>query len=884
MTTGRLQATIKEYRRRLLAHERTTMAALDYSHRQTLAAIEPQLNALYDKMSAAIANGEDVSKSWLYEANRLQLIERYIEDQINAFSATAEVLTNNLQHAGAQLGMNAGMDSLNALLPNGVNFTFGMPSSLAIYSMVGATQAGSPLHDLFSGFGKEASQGAKTALITGVTLGYNPRQIAPMVQDALNISRYRALTISRTEMLRSYRDANLQTFQANDDVVNGWIWQAALDRSTCAACIAMNGTEHSMDEDMDSHPNCFPAGTIVSGPCVVGSTTRWFNGEIIDIEMDSGNFLSVTPNHPILAPEGWVAAGLLHVGSYVFRCFDAERTIADINPNDYQVPSLIEQVATAFRGTGRMIARSVPTSPKDFHGDGAGSNIHVVRAYSALHDVGDVKFVSKPVSKQLLSGRYAQLAILARLGPLYLFFKRMLAASYSLLSSFDILATFFRRAIFHHEAISGSLISQGDTGLLQSQFDHVTRNTERESDTILRLTREITGCYLIGRQHQGAGGAYLSALDNASLLSRSEQSALSQDSDKTGLASVETLRSIFGTLAGNIGIDRILKIKRRSFSGHVYNLQTVNNWYIANNIITHNCRCVMVPKTKSWDDILSPLGIDSSGIEDTSVQIESGSDWFNRQDEATQRDILGNAKYEAFKNGDFTLDDIVGRSHDKDWGSSIYERSLKDTLEAARKEGIAELPKEPELKLLAGTIEERERYLIEHGGDAWQQSLSPDEKAAVNGYTNMDTNMYIEMNNQLRGNGYADFETMKAIHYCQDALLKSSAPVDMIVHRGYGDEQSLLEKFQEAAKTGGYFQEKGFASTTIKPGGDIAYEEGFVVNIHVFKGAPGAYIAPLSDSPAEREWLIPHGAMFQVVGVEQVNGKWVFEIEYRGLD
>src|SRR5260221_13114291 len=112
------------------------------------------------------------------------------------------------------------MALLNASIPPGINLAFGAPSPTVIANLVGATQAGSPLADLFSGFGAEAAQGVKDALITGLTLGYNPRDIAPQVQQALSISRNRALTISRTEMLRSYRGPNLETFNANNKVVD----------------------------------------------------------------------------------------------------------------------------------------------------------------------------------------------------------------------------------------------------------------------------------------------------------------------------------------------------------------------------------------------------------------------------------------------------------------------------------------------------------------------------------------------------------------------------------------------------------------------------------------------------------------------------------------
>jgi SPP1 gp7 family putative phage head morphogenesis protein len=254
--TGRLQATIKEYRQRLLAQERTAMAVLDYAHRQTLALIEPQLNALYDKMSAALANGEDISTSWLYEQQRLETITHYITNYIDHFAALSQMQVQQLQSVGASLGSQSGMALLNSTVPKGVSFSFGLPSPAAIANLVGSTQAGSPLSDLFNGFGPEAAQAAKNALISGVTLGYNPRQIASSIQDALNISLYRAQTIARTEMLRAYRDANTSTFQANSDVVDQWRWTCALSSRTCAACLSMDGELFPLDETLDSHPNC----------------------------------------------------------------------------------------------------------------------------------------------------------------------------------------------------------------------------------------------------------------------------------------------------------------------------------------------------------------------------------------------------------------------------------------------------------------------------------------------------------------------------------------------------------------------------------------------------------------------------------------------------
>ena len=134
----------------------------------------------------------------------------------------------------------------------------GDPSLRALEQLSNALQQG-PLADLFAGFGTEASQKARGILMMALLNGDNPTwdkdgpSIANALQQALNTSLYRAQTIARTEMLNAYRDSNLANYQANSDVVDGWIWTADLSSRSCCACISMNGTLHSLDETMDEH-------------------------------------------------------------------------------------------------------------------------------------------------------------------------------------------------------------------------------------------------------------------------------------------------------------------------------------------------------------------------------------------------------------------------------------------------------------------------------------------------------------------------------------------------------------------------------------------------------------------------------------------------------
>lgn len=87
----------------------------------------------------------------------------------------------------------------------------------------------------------------------------------------------------------------------------------------------------------------------------------------------------------------------------------------------------------------------------------------------------------------------------------------------------------------------------------------------------------------------------------------------------------------------------------------------------------HICgRCTMIPWTKSWAD----LGY--SGIKETSARMEPGKIAFALLPREKQYLILGPAKYAALQAKAITLDDLVGVRVDEQWGSSIYEKSLKE--------------------------------------------------------------------------------------------------------------------------------------------------------------------------------------------------------------
>jgi F like protein len=254
MKAARLLSITHDFRARILRVEAAAVSVLEDAHRHTVAKIQPALDRLSAQLQDKRDAGEDIPVSWLYEQGRLQHIKALITGEMSHYGTLARATVGRLQQSGVQLGSEAAQAQLSATVPASVSWSFGVPLPSAMHHLVSATQPGSPLSDLFTPFGHDAAEAASQALITGISTGMSPSAIAPLIQQALDVPRWKALSISRTETLRSYRSAQLENFRANDDVVDGWIWIAALVNS-CAACIAMHGTFHSLDETMDEHVN-----------------------------------------------------------------------------------------------------------------------------------------------------------------------------------------------------------------------------------------------------------------------------------------------------------------------------------------------------------------------------------------------------------------------------------------------------------------------------------------------------------------------------------------------------------------------------------------------------------------------------------------------------
>ena len=82
-------------------------------------------------------------------------------------------------------------------------------------------------------------------------------------------------------------------------------------------------------------------------------------------------------------------------------------------------------------------------------------------------------------------------------------------------------------------------------------------------------------------------------------------------------------------------------------------------------------RCALVPEVLNYAD----LGLD---IPEDTRREETGKEWFNAQPTKTQRKMMGAAKFDAWQDAKFTLDDIPKVTTDRTWGDSATPKSLKE--------------------------------------------------------------------------------------------------------------------------------------------------------------------------------------------------------------
>lgn len=273
---------------------------------------------------------------------------------------------------------------------------------------------------------------------------------------------------------------------------------------------------------------CFLPGTKISGE-IVGAAKSLYDGEAVEIKTGRGARLTVTKNHPIMTPAGFVAAGDLKVGDQCFHnSRDHELSRRGAVGQD-QIPTVVEDVfATLVDSFGSV--RAVP-SVLDFHGEAASFE-------------GEVEVV----------GTYVQL-IDRRVAP-----KRQRFADRSLALADHALVLVARLRDFL-QRLKGSLFTPGSFpgGLTLAPSLRGRSSGPFEA----RSFGPITNRYTPIDQMFLEGGA-TDPMDTRQLLDAGTRS---------------------------VRLDQVVSVRRFPYVGHVYDLQSKSGWLWSDSTGSSNCKC-----------------------------------------------------------------------------------------------------------------------------------------------------------------------------------------------------------------------------------------------------------------------------------------------------
>lgn len=255
---NQLELVTNKFRNELLTGNKTALNELAKAYELTWNKLRPELDAITKKYWQAKQAGEPISPSWLFRQERYKALMKQCEDELTQLSKSGANITNSQVKDAINMGQeHAQQLTLTALgeAPAGLSITWTKLPVKAVETIVSNLTDNSPVSKLLNRYGKEAAQGIKNELITGISMGKNTKVIAANIKRQFGRHLQNIDTVVHTETMRAYRTTQLQNYNENSNVVEAWIWHSALHGNSCIGCVSMHGTIHKLDDALEDHPS-----------------------------------------------------------------------------------------------------------------------------------------------------------------------------------------------------------------------------------------------------------------------------------------------------------------------------------------------------------------------------------------------------------------------------------------------------------------------------------------------------------------------------------------------------------------------------------------------------------------------------------------------------
>jgi len=234
----------ERYRERLAGHDQAAARTITLAWRGHLAELHTRLQALIREM--------EEHPELAYPAIRRLASYQALDAEILRAMTSVGVAAADATIRGQALAIDTSLTAARRLTLLQGEEEWTPIERLAAVSLGDTAETIQLLRATWSAGGDDARRTLAGAILSR----QSPRRVAVLMNRAFGTPLPRALTISRTEILRAAREASRQSYIQNRHLLVGWTWLSAMDDRTCPYCWSQTGTHHPVTDELVSHPNC----------------------------------------------------------------------------------------------------------------------------------------------------------------------------------------------------------------------------------------------------------------------------------------------------------------------------------------------------------------------------------------------------------------------------------------------------------------------------------------------------------------------------------------------------------------------------------------------------------------------------------------------------
>lgn len=241
------------WREKLAREYEAEAIRLKKAYEATVKKVAPEQGALIAKIKALEeASGGVIDANTLKSLNEYERLVARIKTEMDDFSRRLNDSMQKLSDGAVKIGGESALGLAEMTSGKIWASQWMQPDPQMLKRLIGFMDS-EAMQAQLGKLGANAGQSVADVLIALTAQGKNSVAIATALNNWYAVPYSWAENMARTAQAWSYRGATHANYQANSDIVTGWMWWSARDGRVCVSCLVMHGTIHGLDEVLNDH-------------------------------------------------------------------------------------------------------------------------------------------------------------------------------------------------------------------------------------------------------------------------------------------------------------------------------------------------------------------------------------------------------------------------------------------------------------------------------------------------------------------------------------------------------------------------------------------------------------------------------------------------------